>query len=284
MTSSTGIVPTRRCWLVHHRHGDEVVLRHEPRHVLPVHLGRHAHHVLVPHGEDGLPGLGDEEPAQRDDADQMPVIVHHVQLERALLGDRLAHVVDRLLHRRALVHGDEVRRHEAAGGVLRILEDLLDLLGLLLLHEVQDLLGVLARQLLHDVGRLLGRHLVEDARDLHLVERAHQFELRVVVELGEHIAGALLRERAEDCDLIGQGELSEHAGDVGRVGFLEQRPFALIRGPLGDASGGFEQAVRLVHRVPSRALYRPRPRRRRSSAPCLGSTPGRARLARRDPS
>ena len=133
------------------------------------------------------------------------MIVHHVQLEGALLRDRLAQVLDGLLHRRALVHGHEVGRHEAARRVLRILEDFLDLFGFLLLHEVEDLLRLLGGQLVDHVGGVLGRHLVEDARDLHLVERAHQIEECLVVELGEDLTGALLGERTEDRDLVGEG-------------------------------------------------------------------------------
>ncbi len=63
---------------------------------------------------------------------------------------------------------------EPAGGVLGILEDLLDVLGLLFLHELEDLLGLVPGQLVDDVGRVLRRHLVEDARDLDLVEGAHE--------------------------------------------------------------------------------------------------------------
>ncbi len=134
----------------------------------------------------------------------MPVIVHHVQLEGALLRDRLAQVLDGLLHRRVLVHGHEVGRHETPGRVLRILENLLDLFGLLLLHEVEDLLRLLGGQLVDDVGGVLGGHLVEDARDLDLVERAHQVEQRLVIQLGEHLTGAVLGQRAENGDLVGE--------------------------------------------------------------------------------
>ncbi len=46
---------------------------------------------------------------------------------------------------------------------LGILEQLLDVLGLLVLHQVEDLLGLLGRQLLDDVGGVLGRHPIQDA-------------------------------------------------------------------------------------------------------------------------
>jgi len=101
--------------------------------------------------------------------------------------------------------------------VLGVLEDLLDLFGLVLLHEAEDLFRLLGGQLIDDVGGVLGGHLVEDARDLDLVEHPHQLEQRVVVELGDELARALPRQRAEDRDLIGERKLAQHGGEVGRV-------------------------------------------------------------------
>ena len=77
------------------------------------------------------------------------------------------------------------------GRLLAVLEDLLDLLGLLLLHEVQHLLGLLRGQLLEDLGRVVRPHAVEDARDLPLVEGARQLVQRLVVQLGQHRARRL---------------------------------------------------------------------------------------------
>ncbi len=57
-----------------------------------------------------------------------------------------------------LVHGQHVGRHDAAGRLLPVLEELLDVLGLVLLHEVEDLLGLLVGQLVDDLGGVVGRH------------------------------------------------------------------------------------------------------------------------------
>ena len=89
--------------------------------------------------------------------------VDDVELEGALARDGVTDVLDRLLHGRVLAHGDEVRRHQPAGRMLRILEDLLNVLGVLFLHEVEDFFGLVPGELFHDVGGMLRGHLVEDA-------------------------------------------------------------------------------------------------------------------------
>lgn len=233
---------------VDHGHGHQVIFRHQLGHLFLVHLGRHAHDAFVAHREDRAPGVGDEKPTQGDHTDEMPMVVHHVELEGALVRDRLANVLDGLFHRGVLVHGDDVGRHESSGGVFRILEDLLDLFGFRLLHEVENLLRLLGGQLLHHVGGVLGRHLVEDARDLDLVEGAHQLEEGVVIEFGEDLAGALRREGPKDGDLLGQRELTEHGGEVGRVGFLEQRAVGRLGRPLAQVPCRFEQTLGVAHR------------------------------------
>ena len=50
--------------------------------------------------------------------------------------------------------------------------------------QVQELVGLLARELLDHVDDVIGRHPIEDARNLHLVEGAHQLGASRVIELG----------------------------------------------------------------------------------------------------
>ena len=168
--------------------GDEVVLGHEAGDLFLVHGRVHAHHVFFQDAQDQASRIREEEPPQRDASDEVPVIVDGIDAEGALFGDGLPDVLDRLLDRRGLPDRDDVGGHEASRRVFGILEDLLDLLGLLVLHEVQDLLGVLRGQLVHDVGGMLRRHAVEDQRDLDVVQGADELQERGVVQLGEDIA------------------------------------------------------------------------------------------------
>src|SRR5512137_141664 len=100
--------------------------------------------------------------------------VHHVE-DRGGLGHRgLADLLHRLSHRDVLQDGEHVGGHQPPGRLLAVLEEPLDLLGLLLLHEVQHLLDLLGGQLLQDLGGVVRSHPIEDARDLALVERGGQ--------------------------------------------------------------------------------------------------------------
>ena len=130
----------------------------------------------------GAAGIGGHQAAPGRAADQVLVVVHHVESGGGLGRRRLAHLLDGLGHGEVLVDGEEVRRHEPARRLLAVLEDLLDLLGLLLLHEVQHLLDLLRGQLLEDLGGVVRPHAVEDARDLALVEGPRQLVQRLVVQ------------------------------------------------------------------------------------------------------
>ena len=188
-----------------------------------------------------------EEPAEGDDTDEMRVIVHDIELERPLVRNRLPHVLDGLLDGGVVVDGDEIRRHESPGRMLGVIEALLDLLGLVLLHEPEDLFCLLAGQLLDHVGGVLGRHLVEDAGHLALLEHLHQLEQRGVVELVDDLPGALLREQAKQRDLLGQRQVPGDGGDVGRMGLVEQHPVTGIPRALHEPVDRFGEVFRLAH-------------------------------------
>src|SRR5262249_36756692 len=173
------------------RNGHQVVLGHDTRDFLFIHRGRDADDVLVADRKHRGGRTCDQQAAQRHRADQVAVAVDDVELEGPLAKDRLADVLDGVFYGRVFADGHEVRRHQPAGRVFGELEDLLDVLGFVLLHELQDLLGFFARQLLHDVGGVFRGHLVQDAGDLDLVERADQGEQGGVVEGGQDVAGPL---------------------------------------------------------------------------------------------
>jgi hypothetical protein len=132
----------------------------------------------------------------------MLVVVDDVKRLGRLGDGRFANLLDGLGDGHVLVHGEAVWRHDAPGRLLAVLEELLDLLGLLLLHEVQDLLGLLLRQLLQNAGGIRGLHPVQGARDLRLVQRPDQLEERLVIQLGENGAGLLSAQQPEYRDLV----------------------------------------------------------------------------------
>src|SRR5262249_29773914 len=182
---------------------------------------------------------------------------------------RLANVLDRLGHGGGFVDGDDVRRHQAAGSALAVLEELLNLFGLLLGHEVEDLFRLFLGKLLHDLDDVVGRHLVEHARDFLLVEGAQQLALGGIVELREDFARVLGRQQPKEAHLIGEGELAQDRGDVGGVRVLEEAGQALVASATEQLLDRLGQALGLAH-----ALVRPRAPRsaRRNRALMVAAT------------
>ena len=215
--------------------------------LLLVRVDSHAFDLVGADGADRCRRVSGQEPVERDDTDQVIVVVHDIQIEGAFARRRLADVLDRLGHGRVLAHRDELGRHEASGGALGIFEELLDLLGLLLLHELEDFVRSLLRQLLHDVDDLLGRHAVEDARDLDLRERADQLAQGRIVELGEHLARVLRAEQAEEAHLIVARQLADHARHVGGVGVLDEVGEPLVPAFDEQLLDRFPQPLELFH-------------------------------------
>ena len=202
---------------VHDGDRHQVVLGDDARDLFLVGLRRHGHHVGVGDDAHRAGRVGREQAAQRDHADQVAMGVDHEHLEAAALGRHLADVRHGLRHRGRVVHGHDVGRHEAARRLVRVVEELLDLLRLLGLHQVEDRLGLLAGQLLHDVGRPVGRHRVEDLRDLLLLEGLHEVEQRLVVELRQDLARLLARQQPEQRNPTLLRRLGQQPRDVRRV-------------------------------------------------------------------
>jgi hypothetical protein len=177
----------------------------------------------------------------------MVVVVHHVEIERAVARRGLANVLDRLRDGGLLADGDELGRHEPARRALLVLEELLDLLGLLLLHQLEDFLGLLLGQLLDDVRHVLGRHPVQDAGDLDFGKRADQLAQRGIVELGEHFARVLRAQQAEDANLVLGRQLADDARHVGLVRVLQEVGEPLVAALAEKLLDRFAQPLRLFH-------------------------------------
>ena len=185
------------------------------------------------------------------------MVVHDIELEAAALGRRLANLLDRLGHRRRFRYGHRVGRHEPPRRVFGIFEQLLNVLGLLLLHHLEEALGLRGRQFLDDLRRMVRRHLVEDARDLELVERLDELQQRLIVELGEHLARALGRQQAEDRHLRFERQLAQQRRHVGRMRGRQQIDEATAVAALEQRLHSLRTARGLFH-----AAYCPRLRQR----------------------
>jgi len=232
---------------VDHRQHDEIVLRHDVRDLFPIHLGRDAHDVVDEDGPDGGVGIGDEQPPNWHHTDQMLVIVDDEELEGSLLDDGLVDVLEGPLDRGRLVDGHHVGGHQPAGRVLRVVEELLDVPGLLLLHQVEDFFGLLGRELFDDVGGVVGRHPIQDQRDLDLLQGLHELQERRVVHLGQDAGGLLRPQQTEYSYEIGERQMTEDPGQIGRMRLLDDQLIPDVAGPAADGSGRLEEALARRH-------------------------------------
>jgi hypothetical protein len=244
---------------------DQIVVLDEPGHFLLVRVHTDAFHLIGADRTDGCRRVGGQEPMERDDAHQMVVVVHDIEIKRALARRRLADVLDRLGDGGLLAHGDELRRHQPPRRAFLVLEELLDLLGLLLLHQLEDFVRLLLGKLLDDVHDLLRRHPVEDTRDFDFRERADELAQGGVVQLGEHLARMLRREEAEETDLILRRQLADHARHICGMRVLQQVGEPLVAALAEQLLDRFAQAFGLFHLT---SKYDPAPAWGKGILPC----------------
>ncbi len=114
----------------------------------------------------------------------MIVLVGDVDVENHLHVFGLLQGLDRLVGGEILLQGEEFGGHDPAGGVLAVLEQLLDLLRVLVLHDVQDLFGQLLGEIADDVDGVVVGHLLEDLGDGLLVDLLQQLGPGAVIQLG----------------------------------------------------------------------------------------------------
>src|SRR5207237_69010 len=90
--------------------------------------------------------------------------------------------------------------HDAAGRVLGVSEELLDVRSFFLVHELDELFARLLRQVLQEIDGLIGIHLFEDVGGALLIEVTHdrRLHLGVDLEMQAAIVGDLDEERAAD--------------------------------------------------------------------------------------
>ncbi len=98
------------------------------------HLGDH--HVL----QEGHWRYG-QQLAQRHDPHQMAMGIGHINIKNHLRIVGLLQSLDGLLHGGVLAQREDFRRHDTAGGIFGILQQLLDLFRMLILHGGEDFFG-----------------------------------------------------------------------------------------------------------------------------------------------
>jgi hypothetical protein len=94
---------------------------------------------------------------------------------------------------------------------------------------------------------VVSRHLVEDSRDLDVLEGRDQAQERLVVELAKDVARAILRQEAEGRDLLRLRQALHGLGDVGRVAVLEHAQVARVGAAPHEGLHGLLKTGLAVH-------------------------------------
>ncbi len=126
MTSSTVMTPTSLFSSSTTGNREQVVRRDLPRHFLLVHVDAGADEVR---GHDPLQRRlrrHQQQPPQRDHADQVAALVDDVEVEHHLDVAVALQLGDGLADRHVFVEREDMRVHDAAGGLLVVLEQVLD--------------------------------------------------------------------------------------------------------------------------------------------------------------
>ena len=146
-------------------------------------------------------------------------IEDHLDVARRL--DRL----DRLGHRHVFGQREDIRVHDAAGRLLRVLEQVLDPAAFLLAHQLEDGRRQLLGQVVDDGRGVVGRQLLDEAGDLLGGPLGQQRGAVLGPQLGECLhreAAVALDEDVEGGVTVAIDQFGEDLGEVGRVLLLQQ--------------------------------------------------------------
>jgi hypothetical protein len=220
--------------LVHHGHGEQVVLREPRGNLLLVVVGPYRHDLDAHEVADPHVGIGENEIAEGDDTDEAAMAVHDVVVvDRLALRRLAANLRERLGHGEVGIERGVVGGHHRAGRVLRVAEQPADVLAVGLVDEREQVLHERGLEFPQEVHAVVVRHRDEDAGEPLGPELAGERLLLFRREKGGQRGLLLHRGMVDEAEqlgvvkLLGDGrearrmERIEHLGDGRGVGLRE---------------------------------------------------------------
>jgi len=187
--------------VVDHWNGDEIVLTRDARDLLAIRVDRDRLH-LFPRYVRYLPTFRrGEKLAQRHDALDAAGCVSRVDgVHRfAPLGSRDAtNRGECFFDRRVLGDGDELRRHQSAGGIGLVGEKLFGFGALRRRNFGENLLRRLFLETFERIGPVVRSHLRDELGRLPRAHRLENFGAQILVQVLEDIGSALDRQRGQE--------------------------------------------------------------------------------------
>ena len=161
----------------------------------------------------------------------------------------LAHEVDRLPDRPERRHGDELRRHPPAGGILRIVEAALERDALGVGKAGENLLAVFLVEVGDDLDGVVGIELADGLGDLLVRDRFQDLAADGVVDLGQRHPVEIVAHEADELVALVGVERLQHAAEIGFVQVAYERAERCAVVPLdrlGDALDEFRAELALL--------------------------------------
>ena len=209
-------------FLVHHGHGHQVVVGELFRYALLVLGGGGKDHVPVHQILDDHIVVVEQQVLHRDDALQLPVGVgDEADVDGLLILADAADAGDGLLHAHVLFQVHELGSHDAAGGVLRIAEILVDEAAGLGSCGAHDALDHIGGQLFHDIHRVVHVQLLDDPGQLLVGDGVDDALLFRGLQIGEDLRRRLLGQQPEHHGHAVVVDLGEEFRHVELVHFLQ---------------------------------------------------------------
>ena len=206
------------------RHGQQVVFCNVTSNVLLVVLWRGGDQVLIGNLLELSFWLRDNQAVQRNGSGQTAILVSKVEVADGLkVLVQVTQAIKGVRNGLILRNRKRLRRHNTAGGVLAISQQLPNSALLLNTHQAQEFLGTVIAQLGDKLGCVVWIHLGQDARCFFFVQATDELNRHsVVVELC-HCAGSLLVIKlGKYLTTQARVQALDDVSDVSRVQFVQR--------------------------------------------------------------
>ena len=209
--------------LVHHRHGKEVVTAQCLCHFFLVVHGGGPDKVGVHQVFDEVVLLRQQQVADGQHAQQLALGVGDVEdVDGLHVAADAADALEGVRHRHVLFQGQKLHVHDGAGGILRVLQDLVQGFAHFRRGFVQNTDDHAGGHLLNDVHGVVQIQLVQHFLQLGVGEAVDEHLLTVALQLDEDFRRQLLGQQAVQQGHVLLAALLQQPRDIGRLQRQEQ--------------------------------------------------------------
>jgi len=200
---------------IHHRHRIEVVLLEHLRDHFLVVMRPAGNHVAVHDCADAVVRLFQQQRPQRHGADQLSFGIKHIAgVDRLRIHAQLADALDGFIHIHVFFQIDELDRHHAAGGIIRILQQMVDVLAGIRAGVFQDFLDDIRRHLFQQIDRIIRLQIIDDDTGFLFRKFGDDVLLAVRFQHGENIGSHVLGKDPEQLQHVLVFHVFHDGGDI----------------------------------------------------------------------